>query len=181
MPKGIYTRQQPARDNPRGDKATAVGRDGEVLTRKRTSSTDMFHVPPEVIPAGWDYQWNVQTVTGEPAIDAQLAMAENGWRPVPAGRHKGMFMKADHPENGEILRGGLRLEERPMTMTEEAREEELASANRQVRDNADMFKGRMPDGFSRDNPNLARMERAGTKRTYAPEPGLARPALPIEN
>lgn len=110
------------------------GRDGQVLTRKRTGNTDPYAIPQHLIPDGWDYQWNTYTVAGEQAVDAQILMAENGWRPVPAGRHPGMFMPADHPKDGHILRGGLRLEERPEQLTLEAREEERRVAVSQVRD-----------------------------------------------
>lgn len=182
MAKRAYTRRGPLQESPRGDKATAIGRDGEELTRKRPITTDMFHIPPEIIPDGWDYQWNLVTVLGQPQTAAMLAMAENGWRPVPAGRHVGMFMPANYSEKGDILRDGLRLEERPMALTLEARAEERMKANRLVSDQQEQLglSQRMPDGFSRDNPNLKRMERSGTSRTFAPAGDVPRPQLPID-
>ena len=75
------------RDNkPPSSKVQVVGRDGIVLSRKRTGNIDPYAIPPHIRPEGWDYQWNLYTVMNEPAVDAQILMAENGWRPVPAER-----------------------------------------------------------------------------------------------
>ena len=174
--------REPTRQVVRDGAAQAVGRDGEVLTRKRPNHTDIFHIPPNIIPQSWDYQWNVIEVLGQQQTAATLAMAENGWRPVPAGRHKGMFMPANYPENGEIIRDGMRLEERPMDLTLEARAEERQKANALVRDQQEQLKlsKTLPNGFSRDNPNLARMERQGTSRTIAPAGDIPRPRLEID-
>lgn len=178
--------RQPARSadiqSGKNGKIEARGRDGEWLSRKRPANQDQFHIPREIIPQGWDYQWNLVEVLGQQQVAAQLAMAENGWRPVPAGRHKGMFMPKDYPENGPIIRDGLRLEERPMALTEEAKAEESGKASRLMKDQQEQLGlvQKMPSGFSRDNPNLRRMERQGTSRTYAPAPDLPRPQLPVE-
>lgn len=176
--KGDDPVHEPIRDG----KAQALGRDGEVLTRKRTTNSDQFHIPPEIIPTGWDYQWQAIEVTGQPQTAAMIAMAENGWRPVPASRHPGRFMPADYPPNGPIVRDGLRLEERPMILTIEARREEALKAGQLVKDQVEQLglSTKMPDGFSRDNGRLRQMERAGTSRTYAPEPSIPRPQLPID-
>ncbi len=178
--------RQPVRDDgPRiaeTGRAQARGRDGEWLTRKRPVHTDLFHIPPEIIPDGWSYQWNVVDVMGQPQQAAQLAMAENGWRPVPAGRHRGMFMPSDYPDNGPIIRDGMRLEERPIELTEEARYEEEMKARNLIRDSNQQLglASKLPTGFSRDNPNLRRVERQQTNRSYAPAPDIPRPSLPID-
>lgn len=171
-----------ARQEPRSGRAEAVGRDGEMLTRRRPADVDEFYVPAGIIPYGWEYQWNVETVTGEPQTSEIIAMQENGWRPVPAGRHRDMFMPKGYPENGLILRKGLRLDERPKVLSDEARNEELAKAGRLVKDQQEQLglTQKMPSGFSRDNPNLRRMERSGTSRTYAPAGDIPRPQLPID-
>ncbi len=164
-------------------KVIAYSSTGEKLMRKRPINSDLFHIPPEIIPAGFEYQWNVCEVLGQPQTAMMLAMAENGWRPVPAGRHKGMFMPAGYSENGDIIRDGLRLEERPWELNEEARQEERQKANKQVRDSQEHLglTQKMPDGFSRDNANLRRMERQGTSRQIAPANDIPRPQLPIDS
>lgn len=180
-PKAL--REAPREDEPlrENGRAPIRGRDGEILTRKRSVSSDQFHIPPHIVPDGWAYQWNTVTVLGEPQIQAQIGMRENGWRPVPLDRHKDRF---GYPglKGNEIIRDGLRLEERPIELNEEASYEERMKANRQVQDQIDQhgLSARMPDGFSRDNPNLRRMERSGTSRTYAPAPDAPRPRYEIE-
>jgi hypothetical protein len=163
-------------------KVRAAGRDGEWLSRKRPANQDQFYIPPNLIPPGWDYQWNTVTVHGMEQVAIQLAMAENGWRPVPAGRHEGMFMPKGYPKDGAIIRDGLRLEERPMVLTQEAKAEEASKAGRQMKEQQEQLGlvQKLPSGFSRDNPNLKRMERQGTSREWAPAPDIARPQLPIE-
>jgi hypothetical protein len=160
----------------------AYGHNGEELTRKRTISSDIFDIPSSIIPQGWDYQWNVLEVVGQPQTAMRLAMAENGWRPVPAGRHPGLFMPADYPPGSPIIRDGLQLEERPMILTEEARAEEKAKASKQVRDQLEQLRltKDLPPSFTRDNSRLQAMERQGTSRSYAPAPDAPRPALPID-
>jgi hypothetical protein len=127
---------------PQRENGVVMGRDGEVLSRNRKAMGDMFEIPANIVPAGWSYQWNLNSVMGNTDIvlDQGLVMAENGWRPVPAERHPGRFMPAGH--KGHILRGGMRLEERPEILTQEALEEERAKALRQVSDRDESLMGR---------------------------------------
>jgi len=106
------------------------GRDGEVLTRSRKSSTDPFEISTADVPAGWSYQWNAFQTFGAVEADRQRAMWENGWRPVPMSRYPGRF--APVGTEGDIVRDGLRLEERPLQLTMEAQAEERQMARRQV-------------------------------------------------
>lgn len=139
QPRQAETRQPP-RDAPRTGRAQAVGRDGEVLTRKRVNGTDPFHIPPEIVPKDWTYQWNVVSVTGNTDIvlDQANGMYETGWRPVPADRHPGRFVARG--TRGDIVRGGLRLEERPISLTQEARKEEVVLAKQLITDRNDSLK-----------------------------------------
>lgn len=146
--------REPLREPTRSDSGRVVveGRDGERLTRKRTQSGDIFAIPPELIPDGWTYQWCAVSVVGntEVLIDQNLMMAENGWRPVPADRYPGRFMPAGY--TGNIVRGGQMLMERPSSLTEEARAEEIMIAKRQISDRNESLKlsgvkKGMPDGF----------------------------------
>lgn len=159
----------------RASQAEARGRSGEVLSRKRTVSSDIFHIPQNIVPPGWDYQWNVIEVLGQPQTGQQLAMAENGWRAVPAGRHKGMFMPEGTPDDAAIIRDGLRLEERPLILTEEARDEEMAKARKQVRDQQEALRlgPKLPEGFS-DNERY-RGTGAVTRQSIERAPDTIRP------
>ena len=129
-----------ARENARPGAEVAVGRDGERLTRRRIATGDKLHVPPNEIPRGWDYQWNAVTVLNQNVREVQgdLEMYENGWRPVPASRHPGRW--TPYGFEGAIIIDGLRLEERPKSLSEEARAEDTARAKAQVRDRTDALK-----------------------------------------
>ncbi len=147
------TAREPARSALRPGEV--LGRNGEVLSRKRTTrSSDPFDIPPGIIPKGWEYQWVTVTVVGNSDIvrHTNLEFYDNGWRPVPADRHDGIFMATG--EKGSIVYGGQMLMERPAMLCEEARDDQYAKAVQQVRDRdaalmgrkADI-RGKMPQGF----------------------------------
>jgi hypothetical protein len=119
---------------------TVEGRGGEILTRKRTGTSDPFDIDQNIVPKGWAYQWNAISVVGNQEIlmDQNLALSENGWRPVPASRHPGRYMP--HGHNGAIIRGQCRLEERPAVLNEEARNEDLRKAAQLISDRNDSLK-----------------------------------------
>lgn len=137
--------REAARDIPRSATRTgaviAVGHNGETLTRRRTSVGDKFEIPAHFIPKGWSYQWNAVTVLNQginEIIRGDLTMYENGWRAVPASRHPGHWTPHDH--EGAIVVDGLRLEERPLSLTQEAREEDTVRAKALVRDRTDALR-----------------------------------------
>jgi hypothetical protein len=150
--------RQAARDAARSSlrPGEVVGRDGEVLSRKRNQrSSDPFDIPAEIVPKGWEYQWVTVTVVGNGDIvrHQNLEFYDNGWRPVPASRHDGRFMAAG--EKGAVIYGGQCLMERPVTLCNEAREEQIAKAVQQMRDRDQALMGskadirnKMPDGFA---------------------------------
>jgi len=129
----------PVRGRPSG-RVEARGRDGEVLTRKRTHQGDIFAIDPKLIPPGWEYQWAAVSVTGntEILLDQNLMMAENGWRPVPCERYPGKFMPIGH--KGSIIRGGQMLMERPAVLCEEARAEDVRNAKQLISDRNESLK-----------------------------------------
>lgn len=98
--------------------------------RRRKGYVDDTYIAPHEIPPGMDYNWKRFTVTGEPQEEYLMAMAENGWEPVPAARHPRLASRSR--KDGHIVRGGLILMERPMELTEEARAEDLAEARAQL-------------------------------------------------
>lgn len=152
--------RQPVRsDVPHSGGDEILGRDGEILTRKRSGTSDPFHIDPSWIEAGWSYQWVAHTVVGNSEVvqDQLLGMLENGWRPVKAGRFPGRFMPAGTPAEAHIIRGGQGLYERPIALTKEARAEDEQIARQQMidRDQSLMGKkanlaGAMQNGFSMD-------------------------------
>lgn len=89
-------------------------------------------------PQGWTYQWNAVTVTGKEMVTEQMTMYQNGWRPVPADRHPGNWFPPGY--KGDIVVDGLRLEERPESLTADAAAEDKQRARNQVRDQTDSLR-----------------------------------------
>lgn len=153
-----------------------VGRDGEILTRTNDDSQDPLNVPVELIPEGWDYQWNTVTVYGNADIALRHSnrMYANGWRPVPASRHPGRWTAMGH--KGDILVEGLRLEERPRVMTEDARAADERKARRQISDRNESLmlevKKNMRGGFSMEKQYRG----TGGNMKMSIDPGLDIPA-----
>lgn len=144
-------RQQPARhverEPERRGAVVVTGRDGEILSRSRTQVGDIYHVEGHEIPDGWDYQWNPYTVLNQQATDSQVLMHANGFRPVPANRHPGRWTQQG--ATGAIIVNGLRLEERPSTLGDQARAEDIQKARTQMRDQTDSLRltEKLPTGF----------------------------------
>lgn len=147
--------RQPSRQ-PARSTGEVLGRSGEVLTRKRTGALDPFHVPPDMIPKGWAYQWNPVSIMGstDACMSVSNSMYENGWRPVPASRHPGKFVPFG--KSGDIVRDGQRLEERPAILSQQAAAEDVRMAKQLISDRNDALKlsgvkNAMPDGFAMSN------------------------------
>ena len=158
QPTRQSTREMP-RDNLRPGAVVVKGRDGEILTRHRTSVSDPYEVQ-HLAPAGWTYQWNTFVVLGQLQHNIVQAMAENGWRPVPIERHPGVFGPLG--ATGDIIRDESRLEERPIELNEEAKAEDIQRARDQVRNQNEALKlqvaQKVPEaaGFSAANPRASR-------------------------
>lgn len=138
-----------------GKGVTAIGRDGEILSRTHSGTHDKFHIDEKLVPKDWDYQWNTVAVAGsaDAARRHSLEMFNNGWRAVPADRHDGMFLPIG--SKGDIIVDGMRLEERPSSLSEEARYQDHKRAYDQLRDRNEGLMGRkanlagsMPQGFN---------------------------------
>jgi hypothetical protein len=144
------------RENIRPGAVVVRGRDGEILTRRRTAVSDPYEVQ-HLAPPGWRYQWNTFVVLGQLQHNVVQAMAENGWRPVPIERHPGVFGPLG--ATGDIIRDESRLEERPVELDDEAKAEEVQRAKEQVSNQNQALKleiaKKVPAGFSADNPRAA--------------------------
>lgn len=124
------SRMERAEAVPKG-RAVAIGRDGKPIWRRVTGNVDQYHVDPRIIPDGWTYEWKRETIYNEPDPAYQAELASNGWTPVPAERHDGIFLPVG--TTGAIRRGGLILMERPSILTEEARREDKRNADAALR------------------------------------------------
>ena len=136
--------REPTRDMPREPSranATVYDREGNELRRMRPEAGgDIFdRVRP---PPGWSYQWNAVSAVNKELIEIHQGVAidmyENGWRPVPASRHPGVYTAPGY--DGAIIVKGQRLEERPIQLTQEALREEEMRAKAQLRDQTDSLR-----------------------------------------
>lgn len=133
-----------------------TGRDGEALSRTRTYVGDIFEIPLDMIEPGWSMQWNAVSIAGnsEIILDQNHMMHQNGWRPVPAERFAGTLVPKG--ATGPIIRGQQMLMERPQSLTDEARAEDLRNAKQLVSDQNEALKltkvkDQLPDGMAMSN------------------------------
>jgi hypothetical protein len=150
----VAAAREGSRLNPRSGRVEAYGRDGELLSRTQHFVSDEFEIPKHKWPKDWSYQWNTISIHGNTEITNNMMhlMQAQGWRPVPAERHAGDILPKG--ARGSIIRGGMILEERPESLTLEARAEDLANARKLVSDRNEslkLTKMNMPDGFKNRN------------------------------
>jgi hypothetical protein len=136
--------REQTREMPREPSRTAssiIGRNGEVLERRMTDNNgDIFErVKP---PPGWGYQWNSVTHHNKDLAEIHHEMAigfhENGWRPVPASRHPGIWTPPGF--EGAIVVRGQRLDERPLELIRQARAEDELLARTRLRNETDALR-----------------------------------------
>jgi hypothetical protein len=136
---------------------------GERLVRRRSRSDDKYYVHPSKIPAGRSYEWKREQVYGQPDTDHQVNLRENHWTPVPASRHPEMMPIGD---TGPVRKDGMILMERPLYVTQEAREEDYQIAMDQVRAKESQMRNTPGGTFTRDHPSVHRIARV--QRSYGP-------------
>lgn len=95
------------------------------------TAANRFDLDMDRIPDGMSYQWIAKTVYGKDNSEELIAMQQNGWTPVPAGRHPELTGKGAD-EQGEILRGGQILHERAKETTDYVKEMERDAADEQM-------------------------------------------------
>lgn len=161
-----------------------IGRNGEILSRTiPDGGADSFHVPREIVPDGWVYQWNTVTVHGsaDVALRHMNTMYANGWRAVPADRHPGRYTAIGH--KGDIVVEGLRLEERPIVLTEEAMAQDQRKAMQQMRDRDQALMGGKANFRSALKDGIAVAQRyrgTGADLRMSIDPALDAPAPEYE-
>lgn len=159
----------------RKGRASAIGRDGKILTRKNSGAVDKFDLRAMGIttPPGWTYEWKRKTIAGMEDTDHLNGLMENGWTPVPADRYVGNFNVKSR--TGEIVRDGMILMERPEELTHEARTEEALAAREQIHAQNAQYRGRLPSGMSGEHPGV----RAQINTTYEPSAPEMRPSYQV--
>ena len=126
---------------------------------------DEFFIDPAAIPPGWSYEWKRRTVMNEENAAYQVQLQLKGWEPVPASRHPEYM-----PNNGRfstIERKGMVLMERPLEITEAARQAELRKARLQVRSKEEQLNAAPNGTFERSNKDASL---AKVSKSYEPIP-----------
>jgi hypothetical protein len=156
--------QLSARDEAELGAETVNGVDGEGrLVRRRRRVDDKFYVHPSKVPDGWSYEWKREEVYGMRDVTHQVNLRENHWTPVPAARHPEMMPIGDE---GPIRKDGMVLMERPLYVTQDAREEDYKWAIEQVRGKESQIRNTPGGTFTRDHPSVDKIARI--KRSYGP-------------
>jgi len=110
---------------------------------------DDFFIELGIIPDGWSYEWKTRTVLGAEDPAHQVALARRGWESVPASRHPELMPMGY--TGVEITRKGMVLMERPMEITQEAKDASLRRARMQMRDKEAQLTQAKGGEFDRSN------------------------------
>ena len=111
--------------------------------------TNEYYIELGIIPDGWSYEWKTRTVLGAEDPAHQVALARKGWEIVPASRHPEL-MPIGY-KGVEITRKGMVLMERPMEITQEAKDATLRRARMQMRDKEAQLTQAKGGEFDRSN------------------------------
>jgi len=136
---------------------------GRVRKRKGGSTLNRFHVDAWKIPPGWSYEWKRHTLAGQQDPAYAVEMAEQGWEAVPVDRHP-EFMPSGW--TGPILRDGMLLMERPIELTREAQEEDMANARMTVRINEARLNGTPAGSFDRTKASVRHEHTDGLAESF---------------
>ena len=132
VPERPALRPEMREDDPRARAAARVAQLRDHVG-DLNEGTDEFYVPPSLVPDGWTYEWKRHKIWNQedPAYTVQLA--REGWEEVPL--HRNAAHEAMMPRNwsgNTIERKGMILMERPLELTEEARNIEKRRARQQI-------------------------------------------------
>lgn len=164
-----------AKDDARAPARTALrpgevmGRNGEILSRVGSMSSDQFEIPSditrEIDADGYCLQWCRSATVGQEDRTNITRQMQAGWRPVEASRFAGRFMPKDH--KGPVENGGLMLCERPKQFNELALKEMQGDAREQKNRQLVEFGMRAPPpGF--EEKRRVRRDLEGTPSEIAP-------------
>jgi len=160
--------RQPVREALRDeDPRERAARRAEQIRNQRggldSDGIDEFYVDASIVPDGWSYEWKRHTFLGKEDPSYQVQIARGGWEPVPASRHPEMMPSGNYTI---IERKGQVLMERPLTLTNEARDIELRRARTQVRAKEAQL-STAPDGtMTREHDRV----RPSVKKSFSPIP-----------
>lgn len=121
---------------------------------------DDFYIPLDDIPDGWTYEWKRHSTYGQEDPSYQIALAREGWEPVPVARHP--WMMPSGSDAGVIFRKGMILMQCPTEIIEERQMSELRKARLQVRAKEQQIAGTPEGTLTRDDARV----RPQIKKSY---------------
>lgn len=125
--------------------------------------SDRLKVPKEIIPDGMEYLWVTASIYGQAQPQRMARFQKQGWVPVPASRHDGLFMPRGH--NGYIEIDGLVLHERSKKISDMARAHEYKKARAQIQaKEAQLLGGDVGTTLDSQHPSALRANRIS--KTY---------------
>lgn len=122
----------PAEESPRERADRRTAELNKHASDLNDTGTDEYYIELGIIPDGWSYEWKTRTILGAEDPAHQVALARKGWESVPASRHPELMPMGY--KGAEITRKGMVLMERPLEITQDARNAELRKARMQMRD-----------------------------------------------
>jgi len=125
------------------------GRNGEVLTRNRVSGdgyVNEFDIPESALDPEWDTYWARASCHGKADAANLNELYDNGWRPASPKNYSRVM--PDMKGKDSIERDGLILMERPMSLSQQALDEQRALAVGLREMQGEVFGTRpLPNGF----------------------------------
>lgn len=117
-------------------------------------ANDRFYFDPKIIPDGWSYEWKTYEVFGKQDPQYQVELSVQGWEAVPTKRHPQLM--PDGWKGETIDRQGMRLMERPLVLTVNAKARELRKAQLQVSNKEASLAGETAGAFDVRKPTINR-------------------------
>jgi hypothetical protein len=141
-----------------------VMREDQEFAYQPEDEDDRLKVPKDVIPDGMEYLWVTGSIYGQPQTQRLARFQRQGWVPVPASRHDGMFMPRGH--KGYIEVDGLILHERSKKISDMARAHERKKALGQIRAKEAQLMGGDLGGVSLDTQHPTALRTNKISKTY---------------
>lgn len=160
---------------------SVVGRNGEILTRSRTSASgyvNEYDIPVSARDPNWDLYWARVSTHGKGDNANINALHDNGWRPASPKDY--VRVMPDMRGKDVIERDGLMLMERPMELSRQSLAEDYGEAVDLRNISAETFGSRkLPTGFDKGRKSRKGNFDASKKIVrgeYVQSPREARPA-----
>lgn len=139
-------------------------REDENFSYRPDDENDRLGIPKHMIPEGQDYLWVTASIYGQPQPQRLARFQKQGWTPVPASRHDGMFMPKGY--QGYIEIDGLILHERSKKISDMARAHEIKKARAQIRAKEIQLMGGAIDGVTLDTQHPSAIRSNRINKTY---------------